>query len=132
MTESKELINLRNLDGDAWKEYLEIENSVSPLVDIFQKNDSYVLVVNMPGVKRENIKVKIEDESLLIFGKINYNERNGYEYILNENEIGNYFRRFKLSESIDQSKIEAMYENGQLVIIMPKDEKLKARTIEIS
>ena len=132
MTESKELITLRNLDGDAWKEYLETENSVSPVVDIFEKNDNYVLVVNIPGVKRENIRVKIEDKSLLIFGKINYKERNGYEYILNENEIGNYFRRFKLSESIDQSKIEAMYENGQLVIIMPKDEKLKARTIEIN
>ena len=132
MTESKELISLRNLDGDAWKEYLETENSVSPLVDVFEKDDNYVLVISMPGVKRENIKVKIEGESLLIFGKINYKERNRYEYILNENEIGNYFRRFKLSESIDQSKIEAMYENGQLVIIMPKDEKLKARTIEIN
>ncbi len=132
MTENKELINLRNIEGDAWKDYLETENSIAPLVDIFEKDDNYVLVVNMPGVKRENIKVKIEDESLLIFGKINYKERNGYEYILNENEIGNYFRRFKLSENIDQSKIEAMYENGQLIIIMPKDEKLKARTIEIS
>ena len=132
MTESKELINLRSMEGDTWKEYLELENSVLPLVDIFEKDDNYVLVVSMPGVKRENIKVKIEDESLYIFGKINYHERNDYEYILNENEIGNYFRRFKLSESIDQSKIEAMYENGQLVIIMPKDEKLKARTIEIN
>ena len=132
MTESKELISMRSLEGDAWKEYLETENSISPLVDIFEKDDDYVLVVNIPGVKRENIRVKIEGESLFIFGKINYHERNNYEYILNENEIGNYYRRFKLSESIDQSKIEAMYENGQLVIIMPKDEKLKARTIEIS
>ena len=132
MTESKELINLRNLDGDSWKEFLETENSVSPLIDIFEKDDNYVLVVSMPGVKRENIRVKIEGEDLFIFGKVNYHERNNYKYILNENEIGNYYRRFKLSESIDQSKIEAMYENGQLVIIMPKDEKLKARTIEIS
>lgn len=132
MTESKELINLRNLDGDSWKEFLETENSVSPLIDIFEKDDNYVLVVSMPGVKRENIRVKIEGEDLFIFGKVNYHERNNYKYILNENEIGNYYRRFKLSESIDQSKIEAMYENGQLVIIMPKDEKLKARTIDIS
>jgi HSP20 family protein len=132
MTESKELVSLRNLEGNAWKEYLETENSVSPLVDIFEKDDNYVLVVSMPGVKRENIRVKIEGEDLFVFGKINYHERSHYEYILNENEIGNYYRRFKLSESIDQSKIEAMYENGQLVIIMPKDEKLKARTIEIN
>ena len=132
MTEKKELINLRSLDADAWKEYLETENIISPLVDIFEKDEDYVLVVNMPGVKRENIKVKIEGGALFIFGKVNYLERNHYKYILNENEIGNYFRRFKLSENIDQSKIEAMYENGQLVIIMPKDEKLKARTIEIN
>ena len=132
MTESKELISLRNLDGDSWKEFLETENSVSPLIDIFEKDDNYVLVVSMPGVKRENIRVKIEGEDLFIFGKVNYHERNNYKYILNENEIGNYYRRFKLSESIDQSKIEAMYENGQLVIVMPKDEKLKARTIEIN
>jgi HSP20 family protein len=132
MTESKELISLRNLDGDSWKEFLETENSVSPLIDIFEKDDNYVLVVSMPGVKRENIRVKIEGEDLFIFGKVNYHERNNYKYILNENEIGNYYRRFKLSESIDKSKIEAMYENGQLVIVMPKDEKLKARTIEIN
>jgi HSP20 family protein len=132
MTDNRELISLRNMDGDAWKDYLETENTISPLVDIFEKDDNYILAVSMPGVKRENIRVKIEGESLFIFGKINYRERNNYEYILNENEIGNYYRRFKLSESIDQSKIEAMYENGQLVIIMPKDEKMKARTIEIS
>ena len=132
MTENKELISLRNMEGDAWKDYLETENTISPLVDIYEKDDNYVLAVSMPGVKRENIRVKIEGEALYIFGKINYHERNKYEYILNENEIGNYYRRFKLSESIDQSKIEAMYENGQLVIIMPKDEKMKARTIEIN
>jgi HSP20 family protein len=132
MTDNKELISLRSLEGDAWKEYLETENTVLPLVDIFQKDGNYVLVVSMPGVKRENIRVKIEGKDLFIFGKINYRERSDYDYMLNENEVGNYYRRFKLSVSIDQSKIEAMYENGQLVIIMPKDEKLNARKIEIS
>lgn len=129
---NKELVSLRNSDNNIWKEILETQNTVVPLVDIFENDECYVMVTNMPGVKRENVRVKIEGDILLIFGRINYEERKNREYILNENEIGNYYRIFKIEESIEKSKIEAMYENGQLIVNLPKNEKMKPINIEIN
>ncbi|MCW8804837.1 MAG: Hsp20/alpha crystallin family protein, partial [Ignavibacteriaceae bacterium] len=75
--------------------------------------------------------VKVIDESLIVFGRINYNEIANRDYILNENEIGNYFRKFKISDSIDRTKVSAKYDNGQLVITLPKSERAKPRKIDI-
>lgn len=128
----KELIYLKNSDDISWEEILETQDYVVPLVDIFENDQSYVMITNIPGVKRENIRVKIKGDSFLIFGKINYEDRKQRKYILNETEIGNYYRVFKISKSIDKSKIEAMYENGQLIVKLPKNEKMKQKNIEVN
>jgi len=86
----------------------------------------------MPGVSRNDIQVKVVDESLIVFGKINYDEVNNRDYILNENEIGNYFRKFRIAETIEISRINAKFDNGQLIVHLPKKESVKPRTIEIS
>jgi HSP20 family molecular chaperone IbpA len=103
-----------------------------PSTDIYENADEFILVANMPGVARSEVQVKVIDESLIVFGKINYNEIVSRDYILNENEIGNYFRKFKISDSIDKTKINAKYDNGQLLVNLPKSAKVKPRTIEIS
>lgn len=86
----------------------------------------------MPGVSRSEVQVKVIEGSLIVFGKINYDEVSNREYILNENEVGNYFRKFKISDSIDKNKINAKYDNGQLIVHLPKNEKAKPRSIDIS
>ncbi len=113
------------------EELLSTEKSVLPDSDIFETKDDYVLVVNIPGVSRNDISVKINDSQLMIFGRINYNEVMNRDYILNEAETGNYYRTFKISDSIDMQGIEAKYENGQLTLRLPKDENIKSRTIPI-
>jgi HSP20 family molecular chaperone IbpA len=85
----------------------------------------------MPGVSRENIQLKLEDTSLAIFGRINFSEAIKRNYILNENEIGNYYRKFNISNSIDETRIEAKFENGQLNVKLPKHDRVKPRTISI-
>ncbi|KUG24902.1 hypothetical protein ASZ90_005280 [hydrocarbon metagenome] len=65
-------------------------------------------------------------------GRINYNEAVNRKYILNEYTIGNYYRKFKISDSIDNSKIEARFENGVLTVKLPKHDRVKPRTIEIN
>ncbi len=99
---------------------LELEVSYAPLVDIYETDNEFVLIANMPGVPKENIQLKFEDGTLSIFGRINYNEAVNRKYILNENEIGNYFRKFRVSSGIDETKIEAEYTNGQLYVTLPK------------
>ncbi|MDP4197571.1 MAG: Hsp20 family protein, partial [Bacteroidota bacterium] len=55
-----------------WEEALEKECWVAPLVDIFETEDEYTLSANMPGVSKENVKIKIEDGNMTIMGKVDY------------------------------------------------------------
>jgi HSP20 family protein len=132
MSESKEIIAVKALNNNSIDELLRKENNILPSSDIYENVDEYILVANMPGVSRSEIQVKVIDESLIVFGRINYNEIVNRDYILNENEIGNYFRKFKISDSIDRTKVTAKYDNGQLIVTLPKSEKAKPRSIEIS
>ncbi len=115
-----------------WNEALEKEAWISPMINIYETDDNYQLEAFMPGVDRENIKIKYEDGSLIIMGKINFEEVLKRTYILKEMEIGNYYRRINLSDSIDDSKIEAHFENGILSLRLPKHERVKPRTIKIA
>jgi len=132
MSKNKEIIAAKSLNNNLIDELLRRENNILPSSDIYENADEYVLVANMPGVSRSEIQVKVIDESLIVFGRINYNEIVSRDYILNENEIGNYFRKFKISDSIDKTKVNAKYDNGQLIVNLPKSAKAKPRSIEIS
>ncbi len=112
-------------------ELLEKQNYVSPYVNIYETDDKFVLVANMPGVLRDDLKVKVEKDSLIMFGKIDYDKQINKNFLLNELEIGNYFRKFNISDSVNRETIEAKYDNGQLIVNLPKNEKIKPRKIDI-
>jgi len=132
MSDNKEIIAVKAFNNYSIEEILRTQNNVLPSSDIYENTDEYILVANMPGVSRSEVQVKVIEESLIVFGRINYDEAVNRDYILNENELGNYFRKFKISDSIDKTKISAKYDNGQLIVRLPKSEKIKPRTIDIS
>lgn len=129
MTEIKEMQEVKT--QKSWEEALENESWVAPLIDIYETDDDYFLNAFMPGVTKDNLKIKLEDGHLVIMGRINYDEAVNRKYVLKETETGNYYRRFKISDSIDESKIDAKFENGILEIKLPKHERVKPKTIEI-
>jgi len=131
MSQNKEIIAIRNLNNHSIEEILSTQNSVLTSTDIYENPDEFMLVANMAGVPRSKVQVKVINDSLIIFGKINYDEAVNRNYILNENEVGNYFRKFKISDSIDETKISAKYDNGQLIVTLPKHEKVKPKKIDI-
>lgn len=131
MDNNRELTQTEEIKVTNWDEALEKECWVAPLVDICETEDDYTLVANMPGVSKENVRIKVEDGNLIIMGRIDYDQQVQKKYVLNETEIGNYCRKFRISDSIDESRIEAHLENGQLIINLPKHERVKPRTIEI-
>ena len=132
MSDKNDVLNVENKkDAQEWETTLENESTVAPFVDIYETDDDFAIVANMPGVSKENAKLKFEEDSLTIFGKINYDETVNRKYILNENVIGNYYRKFRISNSIDETKISAKFENGQLIVNLPKHDRLKPRTINI-
>jgi len=129
MSEVKDAVEVKqNL---SWDEALERESWIAPLVDIYETKDDYFLNAQMPGVKKENIKIKLEDGNLVIMGRIDYDASLNHKYALKETEIGNFYRRFKISDSVDESKVDAKLENGILNVKLPKQERVKPKTIEI-
>ncbi len=129
MTENNEVLEVE--EKSTWDEALENESWIAPLADIYETADEYFLVANMPGVTRENIKIKIEKGDLVIMGRVDYAGLANRKYILKETEIGNYYRKFKVSDSVDENNIQATFDNGQLHVNLPKHERIKPKTIEI-
>lgn len=132
MSDNREIIAVKAINNNSIEEILRRENNISPSTDIYENVDEFIMIINMPGVNRSEIQVKVIDDSLMVFGRINYYEVVERDYILNETELGNYYRKFKISSTIDKQKINAKYDNGQLTVILPKNEISKPRTIDIS
>ena len=129
--ENKEMIPVKEEKNNLIEELLETQNYISPLVNIYETGDEFVLSADMPGVVRKDVKVKVENDLLIMFGRIDYVNEINRNYILNEQELGNYYRTFRISDSVDQKNIKAKYDNGKLVVNLPKNEKVKPRTINI-
>ncbi|MGK9476016.1 Hsp20/alpha crystallin family protein [Melioribacter sp. OK-6-Me] len=131
MAETKDVMEVQSQTQKSWEEALEKESWVAPLVDIYETDNDFYLNAYLPGVSKENLKIKLEDEQLIIMGRINFDEAVNRKYVLKETETGNFYRSFKIGDSIDESNIEARLENGILEIKLPKHERIKPRTIEI-
>lgn len=129
MTENKTTMEVQPKRN--WDEALEKESWVAPIVDIFETESEFFLTAQMPGVAKEDVRIKLEEGHLVIMGRINYDEAVNKKYILKETETGNYYRRFKISDGIDEQKIDAKLENGILNVKLPKHERIKPKTIQI-
>jgi HSP20 family protein len=119
-------------ESNIWDEAFTNETWIAPKTSIFETENNYFLTADMPGVSREKIKVELEKGSLIIMGRIDYQDISTRKYILQENEFGNFYRKFNLSDSIDANKIDAKFENGQLVVNLPKHERMKPKNIVIN
>lgn len=129
MEETKALTKVE--ERRSWEEALEKESWVAPLIDIYETNDDYFLVANMPGVAKEDVKVKVEEGDLVIMGRTDFLGEFQRKYLMKEIDSSSYYRKFKLSESVDEDKIDAKLENGKLFVHLPKVERVKPKNIEI-
>jgi len=103
-----------------------------PLVDIQDAGDHFLLEVDVPGVKAEDIHVTMENGVLNIEGERRHEERTeeqGYSRI--ERSFGSFHRRFSLPETADADAIEAKVDNGVLNVRIGKAQKAQPRRIEV-
>jgi len=105
--------------------------TLRPAVDIFETSDGGLgIVVDMPGVHREEIDIQVENDILTITGTGRSTQPGTRLY--QEFELGRFFRQFQLSDSVDQEKIHAEIRQGVLTIHLPKAEKAKPRQIAVN
>jgi len=118
---------------EATKEALTSVASHLPFANLAKKgSDKFSIEVDLPGVKKEDIDLKIEDNLLTVKAIRNYkNEVKEDDYYLCESNFGLISRSFVLPEGIDRDKIDAKYEDGRLYITLEKEESRKAKNIAV-
>lgn len=103
-----------------------------PAVDIAEKDNETIIIAELPGAKKEDVKIMFENNVLSISG-----ERKPYEIpenarvILNEACIRNFSRSIEFGYDVDVNKISAEMDNGVLRIVLPKSDSARVRTIEV-
>jgi HSP20 family molecular chaperone IbpA len=103
----------------------------TPNVDIFETEQAITLLVDMPGVKTDDLNVDLRDDTLTLTGDVSPDVGAPGEKIYVEYETGRYYRQFSLSEVIAQEKIDAKLKDGVLRLTLPKVEKATPRRIAV-
>ena len=104
-----------------------------PFANLAKKEDAaFHVEVDLPGVSKEDIDLKIEDDLLVVSAVRHYkNELSNDSYYICESSFGKIERRFALPENIDTEKVSAKFNDGRLEIELQKNEKAKPRSISI-
>ncbi|HWV99452.1 MAG TPA: Hsp20/alpha crystallin family protein [Candidatus Acidoferrum sp.] len=103
---------------------------VSPVVNIVETKDGYVLEAEMPGANKAGLEVTLENNELTIVGHRHAEPLNG-EALLHESHSADYRRVFELDPAIDTARISAQMEQGVLTLTLPKSERVKPRKITV-
>ncbi len=119
---------LRTSNGDE-----DFENAVwAPLTDVVEDHEKYSLHLDLPGVKKDDVKITYKNGQLAISGERKYEKMKkdaNYSHI--ERAFGKYYRSFNLPEKIVEDKINAEFKDGMLNITIPKAEEAKPKQIEV-
>lgn len=121
-----------------WEDFLWPETRMTPSetfvpsCDIEETDSEYILSFDVPGVKKEDIRVEAQDDQLIVSGE-RQDERKSKEgrTYYRESSYGAFERRMSLPPNVDSDKIEANFENGVLNVVIPKTEQTQRRQIKI-
>jgi HSP20 family protein len=104
----------------------------TPTVDISETESEYLIKAELPEVKKEEVKVTVEDGVLTIVGERKQEkESNGKKFHRIERSYGRFVRSFTLPDSVDEANVKAEYTDGVLNLHLPKSEKAKPKQIEV-
>jgi len=104
----------------------------APSVDISETESAYLIKGEIPGVKKEDVKISIQDGMLTIQGERKQErEDKDKKYHRIERSYGSFHRSFSLPQTVDRDKIKAGYKNGVLTVTLAKREEVKPKQIRI-
>lgn len=103
-----------------------------PAVDVLEDKDKFTVKAELPGFKREELDVCIEDNSLILSGERKSDEeRKDGEFHRSERFYGRFHRVISLPSSVDLNQIQAKYQDGVLTVTLPKSAHARAKQIEV-
>jgi len=103
-----------------------------PNTDIYETADALTVVMEMPGVEKKDIDVRLENDALHVEGRLDFGKYEGLEPLYTEYNIGHFARAFSLSSKIDQQQISAQHEDGVLTLTLKKVREAAPRQITVS
>ncbi len=134
----KELDNLNNRLHKFFGEFpanVDLGLAFSPRVDVFADDENLYVEAELPGMRKDEIKISLHDNILTISGEKNSagEKKDKIQYFRNERIFGNFSRSFSLPDDINQENVDAQFQDGVLKIVIGKQEikKAKERNIEI-
>ncbi len=105
------------------------ERYIAPAVDIYEAKEGLVVLADLPGVKLENVDVRVDEGVLTIEGRTSHNP--AANPIYREFQLASFFRQFQLPEQVDVAAIAASLDRGVLRLELPWAAKVKPRKIEV-
>lgn len=103
-----------------------------PRVDVFENKDGILLVADMPGVPKDKLELRVENDTLLIEGEIAPDTPENMEAVYAEVRLSRYRRAFSLSSELDTSRIDAQLRDGVLNLRIPKQAHAQPRKIKVN
>lgn len=115
-----------------WMEEAASQNLV-PAMDVVERDNEYLVKTEMPGVKKEDIQVSMENGVLTISAETKSEEKEEKEgrLIRQERRYGKYIRSLRLGTEIDSAQVKAAYKDGVLELTLPKAEAVKPKKIAV-
>ena len=102
-----------------------------PRTDIYEVEDAIILALDMPGINQNAIEITLEKNILNVKGYAQMDDPDDYALTFAEYEAGDYERSFRVSDAVDQAKIDALYKDGVLRLTLPKAEQAKPKKIAV-
>jgi HSP20 family protein len=104
----------------------------TPALDLYQNNDNVVAVVELPGMRKEDIEISLHDGMLTISGERKSESSNGENAERTERFTGKFRRSITLPARVDAGKVSANYKDGILTVTLPKAEEAKPKQIQVN
>jgi HSP20 family protein len=102
-----------------------------PQVDIYSTDQEIVALIDLPGVRREDVRIDMDSDQLVISAEMDTLQGENERPLLGEIEKGRFQRRFELNEAIDRARVDARFELGVLHLRLPLSEKQAPKRIEV-
>jgi HSP20 family protein len=104
---------------------------VSPATDILEREDGFYVYMDIPGVRREDLKIDINENELTVSGRALQGAAEKESFLEVQFGPGEYLRSVSLSDRVDRERIKASLKNGVLTVHLPRQEKLSPRRIPV-